>query len=162
MISAVLIGRENLAPFLLTIPARVEDELRKEIEALAIKLTRKVKAEKLTGQVLKNRTGTLRASVNYKMEVKPRSIYGKVGTNKEYAAAHEYGFSGVVNVQDFLRMQTTAFGRAMLTPKQVAVKGHTRNMLLPERSFLRSSLREMTPEIRTRLKDALKRIANAR
>jgi len=162
MIHGVLIGRENLTPFLRDIPRRVEDELRKEIEALTIKLLRKVKAEKLSGQVLKNRTGTLRASINYKMEISARSIYGKVGTNKEYAAAHEYGFDGVVNVQEHLRMMTTAFGKKLLAPKQVSVRAHTVHMQLPERSFLRSSLREMRPEIQERLQSALKRIANAR
>ena len=162
MIHAVLIGRENLTPFLRGIPGSVEAELRKEVEAITIKLLRKVKAEKLSGQVLKNRTGTLRAGVNYKMQVTERSIYGVVGTNKEYAAAHEYGFDGVVNVRQHLRMQVVAFGKRMIAPKQVTVKAHTAHMRLPERSFLRSALRDMQGEIKDRLGAAIKRGANAR
>lgn len=157
MITGVLIGRENLSPFLRGIPGNIEAELKTEVEALTLKLLRKVKAEKLSGQALKNRTGTLRASINYRIESTGRQIYGVVGTNKEYAAVHEYGFSGSVNVRDFLRLQTTAFGKRLLSPKKVNVRAHTRNMMMPERSFLRSSLREMTPEIRERLAAAIKR-----
>lgn len=162
MITGALIGRAETVAGFPAMASRIEAELRQEIEALTIKLLRKVKSEKLSGQVLKNRTGTLRASVNYRMELKPRNIYGRVGTNKEYAAAHEYGFTGVVNVQDHLRTITSAFGKALLAPKQVTVRAHSRNMALPERSFLRSSIREMAGEIRTRLRGALTRITDAR
>jgi phage gpG-like protein len=162
MITGVLIGRENLTPFLRGIPGNVEAALKTEVEALAIKLLRKVKAEKLSGQALKNRTGTLRASINYRIETTGRSIYGIVGTNKEYGAVHEYGFDGMVNVRDFLRMQVVAFGKR-ITPRKVNVRGHTRHMVIKERSFLRSSLREMRPEIRERLQAAIKRgAANAK
>jgi len=160
LITGTLIGKEHLVPFLRTITPRVETELRKEIESLAISLLRKVKQDKLSGQVLKNRTGTLRASINYRMEAKPRSIYGIVGTNKEYAAAHEFGFNGQVTVREHLRMITKAFGQSIKDPHQIMVKSHNRHAVVPMRSFLRSSLQEMDTEIRDRIAAALKRSVN--
>jgi hypothetical protein len=52
--------------------------------------------EKLSGQVLKNRTGTLRRKINYEVRETPTGITGSVGVKLSYAAAHEYGFDGVV------------------------------------------------------------------
>ncbi len=157
MITAVLIGRENVSPFLRGIPPKIEEQLKIEVEALAIKLTRKVKEEKLSGQELKNRIGALRASINYKIQNGYRAFYGIVGTNKQYAAVHEYGFDGIVNVRSFLRMLVKAFGKQLLNPVQVTVGAHTRHMIMPERSFLRSSLREMKPEVLKRLAEAIRK-----
>ena len=161
MIDAVLIGRDELGKFLAGIPDSVERELRVEVEALSIKLLRKVKGDKLSGGVLGNVTGTLRASVNYKVKTEGRQIVGIVGTNKEYAAVHEYGFNGIVTVSEHLRTVTKVFGRSVLSPRKSLVRTHQRHMVMPARSFLRSSLREMESEIRTRLGAAAQRGANA-
>lgn len=161
MIDAVLIGRDELGKFLAGIPDSVERELRVEVEALSIKLLRKVKGDKLSGGVLGNVTGTLRASVNYKVKTEGRQIVGTVGTNKEYAAVHEYGFNGIVTVSEHLRTVTKVFGRSVLSPRKSLVRSHQRHMVMPARSFLRSSLREMENEIRTRLGAAAQRGANA-
>lgn len=159
MITGIVLGKEKLVPFLRTIPVNVEAELKLEVEKLSISLTGKVKAEKLSGQVLKNRTGTLRRSINYKVFSEPHRIFGIVGTNKEYGAAHEYGFHGTVNVRDHLRMITKVFGQSVI-PHQIEVRAHTRQANLPERSFLRSALREFEPEIVSRLKLAADRGAS--
>lgn len=156
MITGILIGKEKLIPHLREITTSVEGELRREVERLSILLTGKVKKEKLSGQVLKNRTGTLRRSINYKVFSEPHRIYGIVGTNKEYGAAHEYGFHGVVNVREHLRMFTKAFGRSIV-PRQITVSAHNRQANLPERSFLRSTLKEFEPEIVSRLTKAAER-----
>lgn len=155
MISGVLVGKEYLTPFFRTMPDKVKAELRAAVENLSLKLMRKVKDEKLSGQILKNRTGMLRRSINYKVTSTPESVTGTVGTNKEYAAAHEYGFSGVVTVKEHLRMATTAWGQKMKNPHQVTVKAHDARRNLPERSFLRSSLNEMSGTIRADIEKAL-------
>ncbi len=126
------------------------------VERMAAKLARKVKQEKLSGQVLKNRTGTLRRSINYRIEKTDTSVTGIVGSNKEYAAAHEYGFDGQVNVKEHLRWMHKAFGRPV-TPRQIRISPHSRHMHLPARSFLRSSLDEMAPEIREKIREALEK-----
>jgi phage gpG-like protein len=134
----------------------VEKELRQEVEKLSIQLVGKVQKEKLSGQVLKNRTGTLRRSINYKIETTQHSVYGTVGTNKEYGAIHEYGYHGPVNVREHLRMIKQAFGRS-INPREITVQAHTRQVNLPEKSFLRSALKEMEPEIINKLTAAAER-----
>jgi len=156
MISAVLIGHEHLSPFLRQIYPNTQAALEDSVGRLAIKLTRKIKEEKLTGQVLKNQTGTLRRSINQRIDKAGTGIVASIGTNKSYAAAHEYGFTGTVTVKEHMREIKQAFGRP-INPVNVRVRTHTMMMHLPERSFLRSALREMDQEIKTGLSDALKK-----
>jgi hypothetical protein len=112
----------------------------------SIMLVRYVKENKLSGQVLKNRTGTLRRKVNFRVTESASAITGSVGVKLSYAKAHEYGFEGQVTVRSHLRTIKQAFGRSIM-PVTFTMPTHTRHMKLPMRSFLRSSLREMTPEI---------------
>lgn len=160
MIRATLIGQEHLIPFLRELYPKTREALEKSVGRMALKLLRKVKAEKLTGQVLKNRTGTLRRSINYRVVSNPTSVYGMVGSNKEYAAAHEYGINRMVSqrVKAHMRTIKQAWGRPIKDgPKAISVRPFNRamHMHLPERSFLRSSLREMEQEIATAMKATL-------
>jgi hypothetical protein len=113
-----------------------------------------VKANKLSGQVLKNRTGTLRRKINGRVIETANTITGQAGVKLAYAAAHEYGFDGTVNVRESLRTIKQAFGRS-IAPVTFTVKAHSRRMHLPERSFLRSSLHELTPEIQNMIRAAV-------
>jgi phage gpG-like protein len=122
----------------------VRTALRVAIGILVIKLQRNVVRDKLTGQVLKVRTGTLRRSIGVSMnEPGGDKIIGLVSTNLKYAPPHEYGFHGSVNVRAHLREIKQAFGRQLKTPVTVSVGAYSRNVDLPERSFLRSALRDM-------------------
>jgi phage gpG-like protein len=123
--------------------------LAKAVEREAIALQRLVK-EKLSGPVLKNKTGRLRRSINYRVSESETAVSGSVGTNVRYARAHELGFDGVVSVREHLRHITQAFGRP-ITPVDAVVPTHSRHMHLPQRSFLRSSLEERAPQIRESL-----------
>jgi hypothetical protein len=114
----------------------------------SIMLLRYVKENKLSGQVLHVRSGTLRRKVNYRVTESPTMITGQVGVRLSYARAHEYGFEGQENVREHLRTIKQAFGRS-ISPVTFSVRAHSRHMKLPERSFLRSSLRELTPEIQS-------------
>jgi phage gpG-like protein len=98
------------------------------------------KQDKLTGQVLNVRTGRLRRSITQRVEEEGGSVVGYVGTNVKYARAHEFGFTGNVTVREHLRR--TKGG------KEATVRAHSRNMHLPERSFLRSALKDLQPAIR--------------
>lgn len=117
----------------------------------SIMLVRYVKENKLSGQVLKNRTGTLRRKVNYRVTETAGAITGSVGVKLSYARSHEYGLDTEEYVKAHLRTIKQAFGRP-INPVQVSVSAHTRHMKLPERSFLRSSLRELTPEIQAMIR----------
>lgn len=117
------------------------------ITRLSIEVQSAVKTEKLSGQALSVRTGTLRRSINRVVVQQGNSVYAQVGTNVVYAAAHEYGFQGVVNVREYARRSDGA-----------KVRAHTRQMNTPERSFLRSTLRERASQIRAEVKDAALRV----
>lgn len=120
--------------------------LRKEVAVIAVEMVAKVKGDKLTGQVLKVQTGRLRRSITFKLNNGPNTATATVGTNVEYARVHEFGFTGPVSVRAHLRQ--------MASGEQVQVPAHTRNVKLPERSFLRSTLAEMKGSITERLQKA--------
>jgi phage gpG-like protein len=134
---------------------RVREAAAATVGRLTLKLLARVKADKLSGQVLKNRTGRLRRSVNAKVDDLGAVVRGQVGTNVAYAAAHEYGFTGEVTVKGHLRTIKQAFGKALKEPVTFAVPAHARHVTLPERSFLRSALADMTDEIRAEFTTAI-------
>ncbi|EPK9979350.1 MULTISPECIES: HK97 gp10 family phage protein [Acinetobacter calcoaceticus/baumannii complex] len=135
---------------------QINEAVRQSIVRSTLKLLVKVKREKLSGQVLNVRTGRLRRSITQKVIDLSNGVTGIVGTNVEYAAAHEYGFKGDVTVKAHLRMIKMAFGKS-INPKQVNIKAHTRKVNLPENSFLRSALEEMRKEIKQDLEVSIQR-----
>jgi len=137
-------GKELTKRFKDSIP-EIQNGVQKEIMRLALKMTGKVMG-KLSGDVLRVRTGRLRRSIHPEWDFKQGYSGATVGTNVEYAGIHEYGFSGSVLVKSFQREMTKAFGKP-ISPTQVTVRAHTRNINMAERSFLRSTLREMNSEI---------------
>lgn len=158
MIAAELIGAERVVAFMALLPEKAMAAIKADVSRLAITLLRKVKEEKLSGQVLKNQTGTLRRSISQKVEASAQEVVGSVGTNLSYAAAHEFGFNGPVNVKAHLRMVKKAWGKTIKSPKEHPVRAFTRQMHLPEKSFLRSAMAEMAPEIREGLEAAMNKV----
>ncbi|MGN7055446.1 HK97 gp10 family phage protein, partial [Neisseria sp. P0003.S004] len=74
-------------------------------------------------------------------------VVGEVNTNVRYGVAHEYGFAGTVNDKASMRQIRQVFGRPLKSPRYVQNRAHSRNVKLPERSFLRSALSHMNTEI---------------
>ena len=159
MIIAQVVGGREIEQRLNNITPNLRNKLDQKIERLAIMLTAYVKGSKLSGQVLKNRTGTLRRSINYKIGGKgTNNISATVGTNIEYARIHEFGFHGAVSIKAHMRMQVMAFGKAMKNPHSVSVRAHTANVNFPERSFLRSALDDKREQIKIELMATLKEV----
>jgi phage gpG-like protein len=156
MIAARIIGTDATLLSIRSFGLGIKERVREAVEKEAIRLTRYVKEMKLSGQVLKNRTGTLRRKINYRITETETTVVASVGVKLSYAAAHEYGFDGVVDVKEHLREVRMAWGRP-ITPVQAVVRAHTMHMHVPERSFLRSSLRENAPSIREALAEAVRR-----
>ena len=134
--------------------------VRTSVTRATFALVAYVKANKLSGQVLKVRTGTLRRKINGRVSETSTAIMGQVGVKLSYAAAHEYGFDGDESVRAHVRTIKQAFGRS-IAPTTVSVRAFNRHIHLPERSFLRSSLREMTPEIQIMIRQAVVGAARA-
>ncbi len=105
---------------------------------------------KLSGQVLKRRTGLLASSINVggpdtatAFEQSPVLLVGRVGTRVWYGKVHEEG--GTFEVKAHTR--TSPLGRSY------PVRAHS--VSYPERSFLRSTLRDRSTQIRSAISAAV-------
>lgn len=59
-----------------------------------------------------------------------------VGSPLAYAAVHQDGFDGAVQISAHNRLIKQAFGRALKSPVWQSVKAHTRQMSVPQREYL--------------------------
>jgi phage gpG-like protein len=144
------------------LPSALDALLAKKMQALAIGLSAHVMQNKLSGQVLKTRTGNLRASINPRIMNTAGERKAIVGTNMQYAAKHEYGFSGTEKVKAHLRIIKQAFGRRLKAPVQVQVGAFSRSVNFPVRSFLRSALADYEAKIHAAMLDVAKEVANGK
>ena len=155
MISAAVLGDGPALERLRALPDLAATGIARAVAKLGIDLQNHVQQDKLSGQVLSVRSGALRSSIDVATDQGATSITATVYSDLDYAAAQEYGFSGTVNVRASLRQIKEAFGRP-ITSKTIAVGPHSRRMNLPERSFLRSALDDMAPDIGAGVEDALR------
>lgn len=135
-------GTETIERIRLVSPA-IKRAMLPTMNRLAVKLQRKVKDEKLNGQVLHRRTRVLAWSIYQDVLDRGDMITGIVGTPIKYGKLHEYG--GTVTVKEHMRRSRSG--------EYHRVRQHSATY--PERSFLRSSLAEMLPTIRSELRSAL-------
>lgn len=143
MIKATVVGSERINQKFDNMPGNVTMSIAKRIQIILFTLEGNVKSKKLTGQALHVRTNRLRSSIHASdVAITADKVSGTVGTNVIYAAAHEYGFNGSVNVKAHLRNIKQAFGHKLKSPVTVKVNAFTRQMRIPESSFLRSQLQE--------------------
>jgi phage gpG-like protein len=157
MITIELVGDRELAARLDAMPGRVHDGLARAVTRLGLELQRKVQAEKLTGQVLKVRTGSLRSSINTEVTDTPARITASVGSNIRYGRVHEYGVDHpwVIAAKRGKALRFEIGGR-------VFFRRSVTHPPLPERSFLRSALAEMAPQIDAGLRAAVAAAIGAR
>jgi phage gpG-like protein len=154
MITGHVTGDASMLLYLKSRGIAVRDELRTAVKTQGIRMLRLVKL-KVSGPVLKNRSGTLRRKVNVLFAESETEITASVGLQLSYAAAHEYGFDGTVTIREHLRTITQAFGRKLAAPVTFPVPAHAVRMKIPERSYLRSTLREEGESIRVALGKAV-------
>lgn len=114
---------------------------------------------KLSGEVLKIRSGRLLASIHNEMVESSNYLYGRVySSGVPYAAIHEYG--GRTSPHVIVPVNAKAL-RFMVGGKVVfAKKVNHPGSVIPERSYLRSSLGEMhdliIAEMRSNMTKALR------
>lgn len=155
MLRMEFIGGDVLAAVLRSYGDKVQTAIVQSVGRSALRLQREVMQNRLSGQVLNVRAGNLRRSIHQQVTNTGSAVIGEVNTNVRYGKAHEYGFAGTVNVKASLRQVRQAFGRPLKSPRYVQVRAHSRNVRLPERSFLRSALRDMKPMIETDLQKSI-------
>ena len=165
MLAARIVGAETVVSQMTALPGKAHNRVKDQISRLTMELLTKVKSEKLSGQVLHNVTGNLRASINQRVQDLGQSIVGAVGTNLVYARAHEFGVDQhkMVTVHEYMRSNLSAAVSAWrakhkMSSPMCVVHEFTRNQhtKLPERSFLRSALDDMRPQVREELLEALR------
>jgi phage gpG-like protein len=182
MVIAELLGGPQVLNHLTSLPEEAQRVLKSEVRSLAVELAGYVKESKLTGEVLHVRTGRLRRSITFRVDEQGSQITGIVGTNVEYAAAHEFGVDmfKMVTVREYLRKCKSrnryAITRGRAFTAEDGSKGHmlkrvvsaegvavvhsfnrNQHIVLPEKSFLRSALKDLGPEIREDLEAAVRR-----
>jgi phage gpG-like protein len=160
VIKGVIIGGPQLVDRLNRIVPVAKVEIQKSMGRLVLSLVRRIK-QKLSGEALNVRTGRLRRSVTSNVSMDADAVRGIASTNVEYAAKHEYGFKGTETVKAHLRLIKKAFGKTLRFPVYQNVGTHTRQVNFPERSFMRTALTEMTPEIRAEFNQALTNVVKA-
>jgi phage gpG-like protein len=160
IINGWLQGEETLIARFREMPANIVKALRPRVERQAIELTRYVKDEKLSGQVLKTGPSShLRGSIHYELTMGDQEMTAIVGTNVEYAHIHEYGGQTRAHVIEARNAKCLHFfmdGKEMFL-RRVNHPGSK----MPERSFLRSSLRERGAAIRADLEAGVMEGINA-
>ena len=154
MITAYLVGDEQLLERLRALPDAINSGLLRGMTQLGIELQRHVQEDKLSGQVLRSRTGSLKSSIDLRVDQSSGAITASIFSDSRYAGVQEYGFAGTVSVRASLRRIREAFGRP-IAEKTMRVRAYDRRMDLPERSFLRSALEDMAPAIRDKVEAVL-------
>lgn len=134
----------------------VNQALYAKVLTLALKLEKLVKTGKLNGQVLNRITGALARSIHNKVDRAAQSVFGRVYSSGDvkYAGIHEYGGKTSPHVIEPKKASVLAFmgkGGGMIFARKVNHPGSK----MPERSFLRSSLADMSAEISLGMKTAV-------
>lgn len=173
MFNVTWFGASETIAKLRKIAPAVEDSVCKTMLKMAIKVQRLAK-QKVSGDVLKVDTGTLRASITAKTETSGGKVIAVVGSNVKYAARHEFGFHGTESVKEHMRRSSAQMKSAIIGKNgkeksfsKLANKGKgsgvvsafTRQVNYPAHSFLRSSLKELTPQIIKELELSAKKSA---
>ncbi len=148
MITARLDGGDALAARLAALPATLNASLAQAVAELGRALYLRVERN-LSGAVLRRRSGRLAASVAVAVERRGSAVSATLKTDVPYAAIHEYG--GILPARLVLPQR----GRALAFPWRGQERFFARVSVppaaMPERSFMRSALADMAPEIRAAL-----------
>ena len=147
MIEMQVTGDRELMSKLNGMPNKIRMALVRKITALSIQLEAHIKRDKLDGQVLHVRSGHLSQSIFHEVEDTGNAVIATVasGGNIPYAAIHEYGGRTAAHEIFPTKGQALAF---IWGGKQVFFKSvHHPGSVMPERSYMRSSLADMAQQI---------------
>lgn len=156
ILNITITGDASLIQGLGRLPSAINQALYQKILTLALKMERNVKVGKLNGQVLNRISGALSRSIQHEVVRTENSVLGKVFSSGDvkYAAIHEYGGVTAPHIIVPKKASVLAFmgsNGGMVFAKKVNHPGSK----MPERSFLRSTLTDMSTEISLGMKDAV-------
>lgn len=155
MLNVTIVGDKEVITQLKAMPAAVTRELTKEAMLQGSKLRNHIIVNKLSGQALNKRSGRLQQSIQFDVETNPGvSVLGKAFSSGDvkYAGIHEFGgiiqhpggtpyfISDLLGGKAFFVRKSAMFAEHLPKTKAHPIK-------IPARSFMRSSLKDRTPEI---------------
>lgn len=150
-----MVGDRELIARLNNIPGNVHKALLKKITSLAGDLRNYVIRDKLSGQVLNKVTGKLQQSIQREVIDSTESIIGRVFSagDVKYAGIHEFGGYIPPHVIEAKNAKALSFiqGGKQVFYTRVNWPGAT----MPERSYLRSGLKDKQTEINEGMKEAV-------
>lgn len=159
MIAVTVVGDQAVEARLRRFAAQLRPTVTQAVTKETFALQAHVVSDKLSGQVLHVRTGTLRRSITAAIRETEDGVTGIVGTNVTYAAIHEFG--GVIHHPGGTPFYLDRAGQAHFVSLQSPVarnlprtKPHP--IPMPPRSFLRSALADRAGLIRRSIVAALK------
>jgi len=154
MFAIGLDGLDETIARLDALPAALAAPLAAKSTELSAALADRVRNDKLSGAVLNMRSGALRDSIAADVSSDGDGVVASVGSvsDVKYAAIQEYGGKTAAHQILPSKAQALAFiaGGAELFARRVEHPGS----LIPERSYLRSSLEEMSGEIASAFAEA--------
>lgn len=149
-------GLEQVAGHVDAVAPQLQDALRTTVTAETFELQRHVVQDKLSGQVLHARSGTLRRSITATVEESAGRVTGLVGTNLVYARIHEFG--GSVHVPALAPVRARALHWVGPAGDVFAVSTKAHTVTIPERSYLRSALADRRPSILVAIRAAIAKV----
>jgi phage gpG-like protein len=138
MLTVRLRGLEPVLAKYAGLRERLHAALLRTVEVETKLLQQHVVEDKLSGQVLRVRTGTLRRSITETVQDAPGVITGRVGTNLGYGLAHEFG--ATIQIPEIVPRRAKALHWMSGGQSVFAMRARAHPVRLPERSFLRSAL----------------------
>lgn len=160
MITVELEGVEAAVKRFGKMPESIRKALLAKVTALTLQLEARVK-RKVSGVVLKVRTGRLRRSIHSKFLTDSSMVVGMVASSADvrYARIHEYGGKTAPHVIRAKNGKALAF--QMGGKMRFAAYVNHPGSVIPARPYMRPSLAEMRPQIEKGLEEAVGAGANA-
>ena len=147
MLTVQLTGADALQNRLQNAPAAIQSALRAKAADLAERLRRHVTDDKLSGQVLRTRSGALKASIAAEVDDDAGQVIARVFSSGDikYAAIQEYG--GRTAAHDIVPAKAKALAFLVHGAPVFAKIVHHPGSQIPARSYLRSALADMGDQI---------------
>lgn len=149
-------GSDDVVRRMRGLPDVVHRALLAKVYELTLRLEAHVKNDKLSGQVLNTVSGRLKRSIQSGVSDSPDRITGSVFSSGDvpYAGINEFGGKTAAHDIVPVKKQALAF---MMGGKQVFAKiVHHPGSVMPERSYLRSSLGDMRSQIKDEMTAAVR------
>lgn len=161
MLSIEITGSRELAERFDRMPEEVRAALRRKITRLTLKLEEHVKTQKLSGQVLHTVSGRLKRSIHSEVVDSGSMITGRVYSSGDvpYARIHEFG--GKTAAHEIVATKAQALSFIMGGKRVFFRRVRHPGSVMPERSYLRSSLEDMRAEIVDGMVDAVREAVRA-